>query len=288
MKTGKLSEKALLVQFKEGRIPGSKGDRDLDTLVAKALNLSEDDAKRVASSSKKLYPKEALLDINHEFTEARKYHNSVTVPYNYRGSSLLMTKIYPTYITRMNTFKTNIGEKLKVFKTKLEEYKAEQKALSPVYKESDYPTPEELNEIVKFEIIPDPISTTDHFVLQDLHDDQITEIKEASERASNEKLEEGMKKIYKRVYDVVKSMAVTLKDQEKTKFHETLVGNVQEMVELLPLLNITEDPKLEDLRTDLKIYLSTYETKVLKSNKMIRDTVAQDADRIAREIEAFM
>src|ERR1039458_897454 len=73
-----------------------------------------------------------------------------------------------------------------------------------------------------------------------LSEEEQARIAQDIDRNSREKLQNGMQDLWVRLHKVVAKMAGTLSDPEKG-FHKTLVTNIEDLVEILPQLNITGD-----------------------------------------------
>jgi hypothetical protein len=63
-------------------------------------------------------------------------------------------------------------------------------------------------------------------------------------------------------------------------FHDTMLGNAKELVDLLHHLNITKDPKLEQARRDLSTTLLLLDTDMLKESDEIRLQTKNKVDDI--------
>ena len=121
----------------------------------------------------------------------------------------------------------------------------------------------------------------------DLGEHELERIKEETEERIREQLQAGIKDLWDRLYKVVNHMANKLSDPD-AKFHNTLIGNAIEIVELLPKLNLTNDPDLERIRREVEQKLCRFNPDTLRQNPFIREEAASDAVRLVEEISNRM
>jgi hypothetical protein len=92
------------------------------------------------------------------------------------------------------------------------------------------------------------------------------------------------------VYEVTDHMA-TMLDKftagEATRFHGTLVSNVQKLAETLPMLNVTKDPRVQQLCDDM-VRLTHHKVDVLKGDNGLRADTAKNARRLSERARAWM
>ncbi|MGI8552470.1 MAG: hypothetical protein ACR2PL_17030, partial [Dehalococcoidia bacterium] len=71
------------------------------------------------------------------------------------------------------------------------------------------------------------------------------------------------------------------------KFHDTLVENVRELVDLLPTLNVTGNTTMAELSERMKAELCRYSAQTLRDSTSARERTAAAAEDILHHIEAF-
>jgi len=67
-------------------------------------------------------------------------------------------------------------------------------------------------------------------------------------------------------------------------FRDSIIENIRELVSLLPSLNITNDPALEQARRDLESDLAGVDPEILRESKETRKEIAEKADQILNNI----
>jgi hypothetical protein len=90
-----------------------------------------------------------------------------------------------------------------------------------------------------------------------------------------------------RLKEVVSHMVERLKEPE-SRFHASLVTNVFELVDLLPLLNVNQDQELNRFAGEIKNRLCGFTARDLKRNEILRVATANDAAQILTEMDAVL
>jgi predicted DNA-binding transcriptional regulator YafY len=71
-------------------------------------------------------------------------------------------------------------------------------------------------------------------------------------------------------------------------FRDSTVRNLEEIVDLLPGLNLLDDPDLEAMRLDVKARLAGYDPKDLRKDTAVRAEAAREANEIMERMAGFM
>ena len=114
---------------------------------------------------------------------------------------------------------------------------------------ADYPTREAFMARYhgRLDILP-LVSSAD--IRCELNESLRAQIAASVERDTQERFKLAMADCWKRLYEPVKSMAETLSDPKKT-FRNSLVENVRQICEVMPELNILDDPELKALTAEV-------------------------------------
>lgn len=73
-----------------------------------------------------------------------------------------------------------------------------------------------------------------------------------------------------------------------TVFRDTLVGNIRDLVKLMPSLNVTEDPALDQFRREIEDTLMKYTADTLRLSTRARTETAAAANNILQRMKDFM
>jgi predicted secreted Zn-dependent protease len=71
-------------------------------------------------------------------------------------------------------------------------------------------------------------------------------------------------------------------------FRDSLVGNIEELVELIPGLNVLDDPKIEAVRQEVIKKLTPYTPKEIRKDPELREDLAGEAKAIVDKMAGFM
>ena len=71
-------------------------------------------------------------------------------------------------------------------------------------------------------------------------------------------------------------------------FRDSLIGNVEELVELIPGLNVLDDPDIEAVRLQVKAKLLGNDAKDIRKDPALREELAGEAKQIMDTMAGFM
>lgn len=237
----------------------------------------------------------ALLDAGHPKLRAistaagqiRDYHYTNTLPWADSGYRLLPSKHYFEYTQGLRELRETFDSKVEEFLAEYPQMKEEAKdILNTMYDEADYPATEALR--AKFYCI------VKYMPMPDANDFRVTlgEEEEKAVRASIEK--EVSTAIGDAIYDLVLTFADKIEKLHErladpaNKFQDSLLENLREVCDLIPKLNLTHDTRLEDLRQRTIQSLLVADPKTLRKDEAQRAEIAQQAENIFADLEAFM
>jgi hypothetical protein len=276
-----LSQKAMLVSLHISQWPIIIEDSE----ATKKTAVDNTTDKRAISVRKRLLRKKgAVAKLQKAVSALRKYHTHMTLPWA-KGVGILKSSKFTEYSTQMrqliNDFKTAVHEFLNEFPDAKQD--AEQNFLGNLWKDRDYPDTNSLQQ--KFDVGVDtmPIPQKGDWRV-DLSEEQIEQLNKDIETKEKERTKNAMEKLWVRVYEPVKHMVGVL-NKDNPKIFETLITNISDLVEILPDLNLVEDPKLESLRQEIDEKLCGISTSELKDSKYLREDVVKIAEGIRQKIK---
>lgn len=230
---------------------------------------------------------ESFKNLHSIGTEAREWHYAHTLPWVHKGAQLLPVAQYLEYANQMRVFKERFEVAVSEFIKDYPKLKDQaKKKLNGLYNESQYPSVGDLKRRFGFDFNFLPVPDSGHVVI-DLANDEVKRIKRDTERMVAEAVDGAMKAAYERLYEPVQNMAAALKDPER-RFHDTLVTNVKEVVDILPKLNLTGDPELEALVAEVRKGLTKFGPQALRDDDEKRASTAKRAAEIAAKMSGFM
>jgi hypothetical protein len=227
-------------------------------------------------------------------TALRKYFNTNTLPWDDKGGRVILAKKIMGFKrpdgTMSPPFRNGINEKIAEFNDRCSEFIGKYPLLKErakieqnnMYCASAYPSSNDLWDKfgVTFNIEPLPVLTDDF--RQALTTEEIIAI----ESTITNKFVAAQKDIWMRLRERITNMHSRLSDTE-AKFQNTLVTNLREVIDLIPDLNITQDPNLTSMADEVKDRLLRYEPDDLRQLQSLRQQVATDADELLKKMEGY-
>lgn len=284
-----LSSKAMLCSLSISMWSARKHDPDASEEIA-ARHGAQSDAGRY---HKVLLPKQALADIQKIVSEARQEHYFMTLPWDDNGYRVLPAAAYMDHVERMrglsNRFTVAVDALAQQFLTLIDQARTR---LGGLFREHDYPTPDELRAKFSFETRVLPLPDAGDFRVA-LGDEERDRIKRQITAAVEASLQVGSRELWYRLYEAVRHMADRLTAYKVTgkgiehPFRDTVVTNLVKLVDVLPKLNVMNDPELECLAEQVRISLLV-DPNSLRESESIRAETAKAAAAIAQHMAGYM
>jgi hypothetical protein len=282
-----LSEKAMLVNLHVSTWTGQKLDREVSKETANQHDVQEDRVR----TYKDVIDRTLLKKIKQNEGFARNFHYGNTLPWDDNGPRLLPCQNYFNYMERMRQFRSKhdslVGEFVTVYPQLIEDAKLDMKTM---FKEKDYPEPGRIAALFDFDTKVTPLADTGDFRL-DLNKDEVDKLKTEYEAGFNANLKDSVKDLWYRMHDHVEHMLKRLSVDDERSFKATgnnLVTNLISLVNLLPKLNITNDPDLEAMRLDVEKQLCRFDTQVLKVDPLARKVTKDAAEKILASMQGYL
>lgn len=277
-----ITENAMVVRLHISMWGARKKDADAGAAVAKDFDTDEESIV----ATKRLIAREVMRVLERSFRKMRMMHYENTLPWDDDGGRILTTANFEHYSAEARKIRGEAEATLNEFVAHLDEHKAEaRRALGRLYRERDYPCAEEIKRRCGIEVSIEPVPMAGDFRVN-LQGEEVERIRAEIEASTSKRFAEAMDDLYERLARVVGHFAEKLKDKDAI-FRDSLVGNVAELVELLPKLNLTGNGKLEELRSEVKAKLCGYEPETLREDKRVRAQAAKEADAILAKMAGY-
>ncbi len=158
-------------------------------------------------------------------------------------------------------------------------------SLKAMFNEADYPPPDDVARRFAIRVHFYPIPSGKHLMVK-LGDEALAELQAAQEARTKEAVQGAMRSVWERLHGVVKHMADRLDDGGK--FHDTLVENITELVNILPHLNVVGDEELEAMRREVEAKLTRFDPEVLRKSRKARKDTLKEAETILDKMKGFV
>lgn len=284
-----LSTRAMLCSLSISMWSARKHDPEASEEIA-SLHGARPDAGRY---HKVLLPKEALNEIQQIVSEARQEHYFVTLPWSDDGFRVLPAAAYFDHRAKMRAladrFHPAVDSLVNRFTQLIEEARVR---LGGLFREADYPHPQELRSRFAFETRVLPLPDAGDFRVA-LGNEERERVKRQITATVEASLQLASRDLWQRLYDAVHHMAERLSKYKATEegvehpFRDTVVTNLVKLVEVLPKLNVTQDPELERLAAEVRCSLLV-DPKELRASESVRTETARAAAAIADRMATYM
>lgn len=276
-----LSSTAMLASLKISNWTASVCDKDISQEVLRDHGADAETGR----FTKKIIKKDGLKKIREVVTKARAFHRKVTLPWG-DGTRILPAKMFLEFRDEMAVMHSQFDTAVHNFVGEYENLKAEAYGeLGTLYSEQDYPDKQELANKFKFDVDIAPMPNADDFRVN-LNKEAVDAIRKEIEENTQRTLQAATKSIWQDLFTVVERMQIKLSDTD-AKFKNTLIGNIEEILGLLPSLNITDDPALTKMGEDIRDKLCTVTPDELRKNSVMREQVAKDSEAILQTMAGY-
>lgn len=265
-----LQEEALIVSFSVSQWTARKLDKSVTEEVRTQHNAS-DDAGRY---NKLLVAKTHTEKISKAANKSRSFHYENTLAWGDNNERLLPTKNYFDYVNGMNSLRGEFEQATSEFLHNYDMVMAEARVrLNGMFKDSDYPSRNEIENKYAFKLTTMPVPSND--IRVSLQDETIAAIRQKVEDELNTRLSTAVRGIYDRIKDQLLHMRSKLVDTEAV-FRDSMFENLNELVDLVPRLNVTNDAIIEDLCKSMRGLMA--DPQAVRTNVKLRLTKAQEVD----------
>ena len=261
--------------------------RKLDRRVSDEVDATKATRARAGNYNKNLLAGTQVLDSIIKYAaQARAWHNRQTIPWSDNGLRLLPMPLFLDYKAQLNTLEQNYNKLVDNF---IEAYpnlvSAAAFNLGDLFDRDEYPDSEVVRRKFGFAYYFTPVPMAGDFRV-DTSEAALQELKEHYENQYNSRLENAMQDVWQRMFDCLTHMKDRLTDEvvagdvKKKIFRDSLIENAMELINIMPALNLTNDPKLTQATQDLKQALLGVDVKTLRDNGTVRQDVRMQVEEI--------
>ncbi len=275
-----LAEKGLLVNLKISHWSGKKNDKKVSSDIEQRHH-----ATNAGRYNKNLLDDTELKEIHSLAASVRNYVKDNTLPWGDNNDRLLPAIHFLEFFNQFRGFKDQFEDAIRIF---LLHYPSlimdAQIRLGTLFRADDYPEPEKMKKKFHMDISCDAIAKLDDFRLQ-VDEQELGRLRQEMEQQMGDRISSATKDIWARIKDTVEHMVEKLSDNE-ARFHDTLVTNIKDLVELLPKLNITDDADINQVVSSMKSLVVDPDN--LRDNSRFRSQKAKEAQAILDKFSSYM
>jgi hypothetical protein len=163
-------------------------------------------------------------------------------------------------------------------------------SLAHLFDAADYPSAESLREKFEFKINRIPMPDSGDFRL-DIANDANAEMNNEYDTFYKTKTEAAMSDVWTRLYDKVAALSERLdygKDDVKKVFKEGTVNGLLDIVDVLEMLNVTNDPTMTQMKQDLELAMKGVTPEALRSDHVLRAATKKKMDEAIAALPSLM
>ena len=273
----------MLVNLSISMFSPKKTDKKVTADVIRDNNASSDAGKFVKS----LLPEEACEEIRKIAGEARQWHYEHSLPWTDEGARILPSAHYLEYTEAMRKFRARFEIAVEAFVSRYPEFVETAKSrLNGMFKAADYPEHSAIQHKFKFKTDFLPLPSGADFRV-DVAEDEVRELRQQVDERVKEAQENAVRDLWQRLAEPIQCMVNRLSDPD-AKFKDTLVGNLRDIVQLIPILNFTGDSTLEDFRRRVQADLLCYSADGLRNSNSARRETAERARQILATLSDYL
>ncbi len=279
-----IAKNAMRVNLTLGSWQGYRLDKEASRRVTQEAG-AEQDAARV---NKHLVPREALKGIVTASGTIRTHFYAKTLPWSDNGDRLLTRKLYTDFIESHSLLVDAFNAEVETFlsTTYPETMQRAEFRMGDLFDTSDYPSPYELRRKFYVNLDIDAVVEAGDFRVE-MDAGAIDEIRDAIEQTTNERIGRAMTDVWTRLADTLSHFATKMGDADAI-FRDSTIHNLQEIVDLLPALNLMDDPELERMRVQVAGLISGVTPKELRANPKVRADISTEAQDILADMGGFL
>ena len=280
-----LATRIMVVNVSIGVWEGRRLDRAITSKAIQDNHVEDEDALRV---NKLIVSKDSLKPIVAKSSAIRTLVREHTLPWKDNGDRVLLRQMYVKFVQEFHALETEWWEAVNHF-VDVDYPREVAKAsfrMGDAFNPDDYPHAEELRTKFRLSLDIDAIAEPDDFRVK-LDDDTVEEIRGKIEGAMAQRIHAAMGDVWERVEKLVVHFADRT-SPDIQRFHDTTVTNLQELVGLLPGLNLLNDPNLKALGKKLNETLCGYDPKDLRKDANVRAAARAEAQEIIDTMAGFM
>ncbi len=276
-----LSEKAMRVKIKSSQWYQHKADKAAGEEITRIKN-AEAKAARV---TKKLVP-DAMKRLDSADRHIDAYFKEHTAPWGDDGTRILLSKKFMDFSKGLQ----GLFEKRKLAADQvvidfLQHKQMDKDRLGDMYREEDYPDIHDLPEKFSVDVEFSPLPDSNDFRV-DLADEELEKLRTDYEARNQAKMDAAMLDVWQKLYAPVAHMAKILGNGKKVE--KSVVENVLKITELLPALNVADDPELEAMRSEIEGTLCDYSAAELRESEYVRGEKLESAKELMEKMEGYI
>ena len=282
-----LASSAMLVEVNISHWAGRKKDKRASADVTSANHADTG----VASVNKKLLANsDTLQAIQRHVTAARSMHVNMTMPWSNSGLRLLPTAQYFKYSQAMSQMQQEFDKLVQEFISAYNDEVVDvQLKLGDLFSYDDYPTVETLDRKFAFRTNYMPLPDAGDFRV-DIGNEALREVQETYADFYAKQYNTAMNDVWTRLHKALSNMSDRLdygSKEDKKIFRDSLVDNVNDMIELLRVCNVTGSTQMTQMALKLEEAMSGVTPDGLREDDTFRAETKRAVDDVIKALPSL-
>lgn len=286
-----LSERAMMVNLSISQWSAAKSDRK----VNKEVSLAHGSDENMGNYRKALIAKDAIQTVTKLTGAIRQEHYRLTLPWRDSGDRVLSSTGYFAYSEKMRDFQRQWEIAVDNFCANYAGFVLDAKVkLNGLFNPADYPDENVIRAKFSFKLEVNPLPSADDFRVN-LGAEEVSKLQQQIQQNAQSQIDRAIGEVWTRLQDVVSKMSerlraytVTADGKVQNPFRDSLVTNITDLLEILPSLNLTQDPSIDRFAAEIRESLTQYNPEQLRENDFARADIAKRADEILSKMSAFI
>lgn len=224
---------------------------------------------------------DALFPIKQHFGKWRSAHNSLCPIAWDTGTGLLPAKLVQLYLETKSEFEQKMPELIAEFVSAYPDWSmTATERMGDLYDPQDFPSLDECRQKIGWECALIPLPSGEQFKRIKLIAPGLTEEMEQSTNAKIARaVEEARTQTWKDLFDPINHLIEVL-GKDKARLHETLLGNLHQILERAPAFNLSGDVQMDEFVAHAKEVLGTVTIEDLRTDPALRAQTVKNAQTL--------
>lgn len=275
-----LHDRAVLASLNISQPKLRAKDKAASTEICDAKGASRSQAAVI----KKLFAEDDYRPISRIIASIRNdVHYHMTAPWGQDGARILPSAAFMRYSERMREMEGKFWLLVEEFVANYADRLSKAAALlGALHRDADYPSPSAIRGEFGFSVSFAPVPVASDFRCQGIDEAVKAELDASMREQEARALRDAMTSLAKRITEAMSNAASVL-SKDKPKIHDSLVANIRALADVIPDLNMGEDPVVEEVGNIIRDVFENTSVEGLKNSPAERaEVVGQIDDIIAR------
>jgi hypothetical protein len=240
-----------------------------------------------ARVNKHLLPDAALAEISQAASAVRQHFYARTLPWTDAGARLTQRSGLLKFLEEHESLVAVHDKAADRFAFEI--YPAERERaqfrMGTLFNAGDYPSPAEVRRRFYVSLEMEPVNALGDFRVK-VSENLDPRVVERLEKTVEARLQRAMAPTWKRLADALSNYVE--RTTSNSGIRVELVENLRELVQVIPVLNVVDDPNLERLRQMIEAKLIGHDAAELRTNDATRQKAAEEARAIMEHMAGIM